>query len=403
MVWLLKAPTEEVMAHKNFVAPLKGLKVLDLSRLLPGPFATLLLADMGAEVIKIEAPQGGDYARWYPPLVGPFGAFFASINRNKRSLAVDLKSSEGVEIFLKMAAQADIVVESFRPGVVNRLGIGFEATKAVNPRIVYCAISGYGQDGPFAKRAGHDINYLSLSGLLHATGPQGGAPVLPGFQLADIAGGALYAVSGILAALVPAERQATYLDISMTEGALSFALPALAMAAAGVDPARGAGMLTGALPCYSIYETSDGRHLGVGALEPKFWELFADTIGLPELKYDGTSSGDAGERVRAKVAEVIAGRTLAQWTEVLAPVDACVEPVLAASAIKSHPQHLAREVFFEIEHGEQTLAQTATPLTPRGRQHQAPPGLGEHSEALLEGLGYSAERIAQLRRDRVVG
>jgi len=391
------------MAHAHFDSPLKHLKVLDLSRLLPGPFATLLLADMGAEVLKIEAPQGGDYARWYPPLVGSFGAFFASINRNKRSLALELKTAKGVEVFLRLAKDADVVLESFRPGVVDRLGIGFEAVKAVNPRVVYCSISGYGQDGPLAERAGHDLNYLALSGLLHATGCKDGAPVIPGFQLADIAGGALYAVTGILAALVAQDRQATFLDISMTEGALSFALPALAMAAAGVSSARGEGMLTGGLPCYSIYETADGRHLGVGALEPKFWELFVATIGLPELKHDGASGGAQGARVRAKVAEVIGSRSLDEWTVVLEPVDACVEPVLDAEAIKNHPQHLSRGVFFDIEKGAQTLPQTATPLTPRHRAHLPPPNLGEHSVEVLESLGYSSEAIAALRRERVIG
>ena len=246
--------------------------------LVPGPFCTLLLADMAADVIKVEDTRGGDYARYYPPMVGDFGAFFASVNRNKRSITLNLKSAEGVEIARKLAAESDVVIESFRPGVMANLGVGYDDLKAVNPSLVYCSISGYGQTGPFAKRAGHDLNYMAHAGLLDQNGAT--SPNVPGFQLADIAGGALYAALGITSALFRRERTGVgaHLDISMTEGALSLAIPALATISAGGEAPRGQGMLTGGIAAYNVYETRDERYLAVGSLEPKFWAGFVQAI-----------------------------------------------------------------------------------------------------------------------------
>ncbi len=237
------------MAHRQFGTPLRGVRVLDLSRLLPGPFCSLLLADMGADVVKVEAPEGGDYARWYPPLVegGGYGAFFGAINRGKRSLALDLKHPQGREAFLRLVAVADVVLESFRPGVLGRLGLDWEVLRGVNGGLVMCAISGHGQDGPYAQRAAHDMNVLAISGVLDQIGEAGGRPVVPGIQAADVAS-ALYAATAISAALVQRARtgEGAYLDMSMGEAALAFHIPVQAECAArGGEVARGEDLLSG--------------------------------------------------------------------------------------------------------------------------------------------------------------
>jgi len=392
------------MPHIGFDRPLDGVRVIDLSRLLPGPFCSLLLADMGADIIKIEAPPGGDYARWYPPLVadGAYGAIFASVNRSKRSVALNLKADGAVDALLKLVADADVVLESFRPGVAERLGVGFDACREVNDSIIYCAITGFGQDGPLSKRAGHDLGYLALSGALEQTGPPD-APQMPGFQLADIAGGALYATSAISTALYQVARGGgdggVFLDISMTEGALSFHLPVQAHVAAGGTVRRGREMLTGGLPCYRIYRTADGRHLAVGALEPKFWAAFAAAIELPDLASDGHATGEDAQRVIDTVQARLEEHDLDHWREVLAGVDCCVEPILSPAEVREHPQHQARDVFFEIGDGAVAQAQTATPLTPaavRGGDATVAPKLGEHGEEVLREAGLDDDAIARL-------
>ena len=379
---------------------LSDLRVVDFSRLLPGPFCSVLLADMGADVIKVESPGGGDYARYYPPMVGEFGAFFAGINRNKRSVTLDLKTDAGAEAARKLIASADIVLESFRPGVMERLGLDYEAMSASHPELVYCSISGYGQDGPMSDRAGHDLNYLARAGLLEQNGDAGKKPVVPGFQLADIAGGALYSALGIMSAIHKRDRggEGAHVDISMTEGALSFHLPMHSAMAAGQPQDRGQGMLTGGLPCYNIYETADGKYLSVAPLEPKFWMGFVQAIDAPELAGDGMSSGEDGERVKEKVAEIIATRTRDEWVEVFEEVDVCVEPILEPDEALFDELFKARQMFFKL----QGIQHTRTPLTPKDRDHTGAPGLGQHTDDLLGELGYSDDEIAAMRDEDVL-
>ncbi len=376
--------------EKSMALPLDGIRIVDFSRLLPGPFCTLLLGDLGAEVIKVEDTKGGDYARYYPPMVNESGAFFQAINRNKKSVSLNLKTSEGVEAAKRLVASADVVLESFRPGVMDRLGLGYEALSEADPNLVFCAISGFGATGPLKDRAGHDLTYMALSGMLHQNGSAAAGPQVPGFQLADIAGGALYAALGIVTALYARERGqgGQFLDISMTEGALSFALPSLASAV--VEPSsveQGGGMLTGGIAAYNVYETKDGRHFAVSPLEPKFWAGFVAAVGAPEL----IGEGHGPEEGKVKVAEIMRSKTFEEWTEVFAALDVCVEPIYGPLEVLEHELHKARNCFFQLA----GVQQVRTPLTPE-REHTPAPGLGEHTGEILVSLGFSESELANL-------
>ncbi len=335
--------------------PLSDLRVLDLSRLLPGPYASLVLADLGADVVKIEDPNGGDYMRWSPPLQGDTSALFLALNRGKRSMALDLKRASDRSVFLSLVKVADVVLESFRPGVMAKLGIGWDDLSSINPRVVLCSISGYGQQGPLRERAGHDLNYLALSGVLTLLGARGEAPAHPNAQFADIGGGALTALVGMLAALHERERtgRGRWVDTSMTEGVMGTAAAELGPFLSGATPplSRGDGALSGELPCYGIYRTSDDRYLSVGALEPKFWSGFCRALGRPDLETCGLESGERGQAARDAVACVLQTQTLAHWTAHFASYDVCVEPVLSADEVARHPLHLERGTFFDGPHG----------------------------------------------------
>lgn len=367
--------------------PLSHLRVLDLSRLLPGPWATLVLADLGADVVKIEDPQGGDYLRWMPPLQDEQSALFHALNRGKRSVALDLKTPEDRAVFFQLAACADVVVESFRPGVMDKLGVGFSALQAVNERLVLCSISGFGQTGPHAARAGHDIGYLALAGVLSQLGAANASPAQPNVQFADIAGGGLVALSGLLAALLERERtgRGRWVDVSMTEGVMSALHMNLAPFLAGVTeaPSRGRGMLSGESPCYALYRTKDERTLAVGALEPKFWSGLCQALQRPDLTDLGLTEGEEAVRVRAEVQGVVQTRSLQEWQTALAAFDVCTEPVLEADELASHPVHQARGTFFEGPHGvaQRTPIRFADGET--GPASTPSPALGAHRDEVL--------------------
>jgi crotonobetainyl-CoA:carnitine CoA-transferase CaiB-like acyl-CoA transferase len=378
---------------------LDGIRVLDLSRLLPGPFLTMALADMGADVVKIEDGKAGDYMRAFPPAKGGVAGRYLAVNRGKRSLALDLKAPGAVAAFLRMAAQADVIVESFRPGVMARLGLGWDVLAGTNPRLILCSISGYGQTGPYVERAGHDLNYIGLAGVL-AMGAEGRdrAPAMPGVQIADLAGGALWGATAVLGALVGRGRTGVgaHLDISMTEGALALLAAEYGNLDCGVHPTRGAETLNGALACYSVYATGDGRYLSVGALEPKFWLAFNTAIGrkgsLAEL------AGDAAvqARVRGEVAAILATRTRDAWVEILAAHDCCCEPALEMDEVVAHPLHRARDVFFAIDGGAAgPIMQVRTPLG-RPANPSMPPTQGQHTREVFGEYGFSADEIAAL-------
>ena len=367
---------------------LQGVKVLDLSRLLPGPFLTMILADLGADVVKVEEPRRGDYMRDFPPRGDGASGRYLSVNRNKRSVTMDLKDDGERERFLRMAERADVVVESFRPGVVDRLGVGYAALNACNERIILCSISGYGQTGPYRDRAGHDINYLALAGVLGMSGQDpDGPPALAGVQIADLGGGAMWGAIAILAAIVDRERtgRGTHLDISMTEGALAMLASEFGIVYAEPSPpTRGTGLLNGGAARYGVYATSDGKYLSVGALEPQFLGRLAGAAGL---EVQPGPEGDAD--LRRQLTRVIATRTRDEWARVLAEHDCCCEPVLEVDEVPEHPLHRERGLFFEIPEGASAgTLQVRTPLgMPDGRRPA--PTLGQHNDEVFREYGVT--------------
>jgi crotonobetainyl-CoA:carnitine CoA-transferase CaiB-like acyl-CoA transferase len=387
--------------------PLDGVRVLDLSRLLPGPFCSLLLADFGADVLKVEDTGMGDYMRWSPPVYegaeeSARSAMFLALNRNKRSVRVNLKDARGREVLFALVRESDVVLESFRPGVLERLGCGYEALRAVNPAIVYCAISGYGQDSPLRDRSGHDLNYLALAGLLGLTGDRDSAPVQPAGQIADLGGGALMAAFGILAALRERDRsgEGQFVDVSMTDGTLSWlAMVAARFLADGEIPRRGGLELGGALACYRPYRCADGW-ITIGALEPKFWAAFCRGVGREDL-VAGQFEPPGSETHRA-VEAVVAARTRAEWTAFAAEHDCCIEPVLDLGEVLDSEHVRAREMVVELDQpgAERPVRQLGVPVklsrTPGQPARRPGPALGEHTEEVLLELGFGSEEIRAL-------
>jgi alpha-methylacyl-CoA racemase len=386
---------------------LDGLKVLDLTRLLPGGFCSLLLADFGADVIKVEDTGAGDYVRWAPPHYegaehSASSALFLSLNRGKRSIRIDLKSAAGKDVLLRLVGTADVVLESFRPGVMDRLGVGYERLREQNPGLVYCAITGYGQDGPSRDRPGHDINYLGLNGVLGLTGEAGGPPVSAAAQIADLGGGALMAVAGILMALHERTRsgQGQLVDCSMFDGSLSFlAMLAGEMLADGSVPRRGELRLAGALVCYRPYRCADG-YVTLGALEPKFWAEFCKGVGREDL-LDHAFDPPGSDAHRA-VCDVFAARTRAQWEEFASEHDCCLEPVLGLDEALEGDLVAAREMVVELDQpgAERPVRLLGAPFklsrTPADPVSAPGPGLGEHTRQVLAEAGYPPEDIEAL-------
>jgi alpha-methylacyl-CoA racemase len=338
--------------------PLHGIRVLDLTRLLPGPVATMHLADMGAEVIKIEDPGIGDYARTMGVVRNEVSQMFVAVNRGKQELRLDLKTTQQREQFLTMVEGADVVIESFRPGVMDKLGVGWEVLKRRNPKLVMCAISGYGRDGPFAQLAGHDINYIGMAGMLEQNvGPEG-VPALPNLQVGDLLGGAQAAVQGILAALIGAKTSGygRFVDISMTDAVLAHnIMPLVSVNSFGKAAPPGRDLLTGGVPCYNVYRTSDNRFMAVGALELKFWEACCDVLERADLKARHWSlgqrvGGSDALAVKAELDEIFGRHTLAEWSARFAGADCCVTPILRMDEAIMHPLFQGRAMIERKDH-----------------------------------------------------
>jgi crotonobetainyl-CoA:carnitine CoA-transferase CaiB-like acyl-CoA transferase len=363
---------------------LAGIRVLDLSRLLPGPFCTLYMAQLGAEVIKIEEPKGGDYGRSMSP------EMFATVNRGKKSVTLDLRQPSDVQLFHRMVEQSDVVLESFRPGVMDKLGCGYDTLKALNPRLVYAALTGYGQTGPYSERPGHDMNYLGYAGVLDQVGAAGGSPVLCNVQIADLAGGGLTCAIGILAAVIGAKAsgRGSLVDVSMMDGSLALQVLSLtAIRTLGKAAPRGHDMLSGGLPNYSIYECADGKHLAVGALEPKFFQRACTLAGRPDLLNKPLAPGKAGEGLRQELTALFKSKTRDEWETLLAHEDSCVSAILSPDEALRNEQALARGTIEDCG-GKPAFAMPIQFSTPRLSLSESP-ALGAHNEQVLAAFGLS--------------
>jgi len=381
--------------------PLTGIRVLDLTRLLPGAFCTMLLADMGADVVKIEDPFCGDYMRWTPPLVDGRSALFNALNRNKRSVTLNLKSDAGRELLLRLVEGAAVLVEGNRPGVLARLGLGWDVLHERNPKLVVCSITGYGQDGPMSAHAGHDINYAATAGVLGLNGALDGPPVPLAIQVADIGGGGLQPAVAILGALIGALRggKGRWLDVSMTDGAVSWLALVLAQRGAGEAVGRGDQRLGGRYVCYRVYACKGGGFYSVGALEPKFWSALCEAVGAPELVELQFATGSEGAAAHMAMEALFMTRTRSEWEGALAGLEVCCEPVLDLDEIPSHPQIAARRLIEARPAGVEV--RPAVPMRADWRRLD-PPGLGEHTADVLSDVGVDSARLEALRKDGVI-
>ena len=389
--------------------PLEGIKILDLSRLLPGPLCTLHLADLGANVIKIEEPGTGDYARAIPPLTKNISTFFLTVNRNKRSMTLDLRADEGREVFLKLVDEAQVVVESFRPGVLAKLNLSYEILKRRNPGIILCSITGYGQTGPYKAKAGHDLNYQAYAGILRPSPTEGGKPIIPNFQIGDIVGGTQNAVMAILAAIISQKSTGIgqHLDVSMLDGLIAQNVVALAqkdsLESLGMDTAD---MLNGLLHCYNLYKAKDGKYISLGALEFKFWKVFCTAVNRDDLVHKHMVMGEESVQVFRELDTLFAAKTRDEWVAELAGVDCCIAPVNSIEEALRDPQVQERELVKNMEHSEEgTVTYFGLPVKSTAfespRDEQAPL-LGEHTDDLLQGLGYDDKMVQKLRELGVI-
>jgi crotonobetainyl-CoA:carnitine CoA-transferase CaiB-like acyl-CoA transferase len=375
--------------------------VLDLTRYIPGPFCTMILGDLGADVVKVEEPPIGDPTRAVPPPVGDTSAVYAALNRNKRSIVVDLRKPDGLAVLGALAAKADVLVEAFRPGVLERRGLGAERLLEANPRLVYCSITGYGSDGQMGARAGHDVNYIALGGLLGSNRSADGPPLLPTAQLADMTGG-LVAAIGILAALQARERtgRGQKVDASLLAGVLTLmAVPAARLLAGGSDKSE----LSGLFACYNVYRCRDGKYLSVGALEPKFWEALCRALGHEDCINRQWERGEKAKDTIASFARTFAGRDRHEWLSDFADLDCCVEPVLELREAVEQP-HVASALLRQTAGGD-SFRTTALPFrlqdTPVRLAREAP-DIGEHTDEVMSELGYAKDEVERLRDEGVV-
>ena len=386
---------------------LSDVKVLDLSTLLPGPYASMMLADLGAQVLRVESPTRLDLVRELPPKIGDSSAAHQYLNRSKKSIALDLKKPEAIEIVKALVKEYDVVLEQFRPGVMDRLGIGYETLKAINPKIIYCAITGYGQTGPYKDRAGHDLNYLAIAGISSYSKRKEQAPIPQGIQIADVAGGSLHGVIGILTALHHRQRtgEGQMIDISMTDCA--FALNAMSGAGtlAGNDVPTAESHLLNGGTFYDYYQTSDDRYLSIGSLEPKFFAGLCQLLDLEHL-LPLANKASARQQIKDSFTHAFKQKTYEQWQAIFINLDLCVEPVLNLKEASEHPQLIAREMIVDVPHSQiGTQKQLGCPIkfsTYQTQYQQAGGDIGADSEQILTKLGFSNEKISALEKSGVV-
>ncbi|WP_254525735.1 CaiB/BaiF CoA transferase family protein [Natrinema caseinilyticum] len=386
---------------------LDGIRIVDLTRLLPGPYATQLLADMGAEVIKVEDPNVGDYARFTEPMApNDVGAVFSAVNRGKKSVTIDLKDDAGLEAFYELIADADAVIEQFRPGVAERLEVGYESVREHNPDVVYCSLSGYGQDGPYRNRVGHDLNYASVAGLVDMTREdEDEKPAIPGYPIGDMAGGTFAALSVVSSLLSRAlgNEAGNYVDVSMTEAVLSFSQAVAPLALYGGDPRPGETELTGTYPCYDVYRTADDRFVSIAALEPKFWEILCTELDREELIENHRAEDEATRAaVRETLAETFRSKTQSEWEDELGETDAMFAPVRTPREAVNDPQIRSREIVTDADGPMPRIGFPAASRHGLAGSGDDVPEMGEHTAEVLEAVGVDEDAIDELRARDVV-
>ena len=397
-----------MLNSKTAPQALRGLKILDASRLLPAALCTQMLGDLGADVLKVEEPGRGDYQRSFPPMAKKDSGTFLLCNRNKRSLSLNLKTEEGKNIFRKLAAQSDILVEGFRPGVMDRLGLGYESLKAINPKLIYCALSGYGQNGPYKMVAGHDLNYMGIIGALPLFGKAGEGPLVPGLLTADI-GASMAAAYGILSAVIARQHtgEGQMVDVSMMDAAMSFLTYHAAEPLFGnCDPRGGEYRNTGGAPCYGIFRCQDGHYVTLGALEEHFWERFCDVAEVPHLKNQQFPEGAEKEAQFSELEAVFRKKTRAQWVELFMLNDIPGGPVNSMREAFDDPHVKAREMLLHVDHPvEGRIPQLGFPVKFSGtpaRIQAAPPVHGQHTRQVLGELGLTDSQISELASQSVI-
>lgn len=388
--------------------PLKGIKVLDLTRLLPGPLATQYLADLGADVIKIEDKDRPDYIRFFPPQIKGQSVHYLSLNRSKRSLAFKLDSEEGRKLFFDLVAESDIVLEGFRPGWMEKMGFSYEAAKAVNPKIIYVSITGYGRKGPLVKKAGHDLNYIGYSGVLGLGGVDKKV-VMPGVQIADILGGSYNAVIACMSAVLGRAQTGVgeHIDVSMTDGNMPMmSLPLGEYLNTNTNYKAGDFFLSGGLANYHVYGCKDGKFVALGSLEPKFWMGFCTMVNKPEWMNEALPIPEKVTKLKANIEALFQTKNRDEWIEMAESFDICLSPVLELDEIEHHPNTVERNMILEHEHPEYgKIKSVAQPLKFSNTElHEgwAAPLLGEHNENILEELGYTQDAIQQLVENGVI-
>ena len=387
---------------------LEGIKILDVSRLLPFNYCTMMLADLGAEVLKVEEPGMGDYMRWLPPKLKNENAIFLIANRNKRSMTLNFREEKGKEILRQLAKEHDVLFESFRPGVMDRLGVGYENLKEINPRLVFCSSTGYGQTGPYKDRPGHDMNYISVAGILEATGRHTGAPVIPGIPIADMSIG-IFSAFSILAGIMARDRtgKGQHIDVSMTDCMVSYNMMNIAdyVFSQQAQSSEKFG-ITGETPCYNVFKTKDDKFISLGNIEGKFWKNLLKLIGREDLKEYQFAMGEEGEKAMSELQSVFLSKTRKEWLDLFESQDICYAPINSAEDVEADPQVKQREMIFEMEHPvEGKITTIGFPFkfseTP-GKVRMPSPTLGQHTEEVLKGLGYNDSDIQEMKEKGVI-
>ncbi len=389
--------------------PLQDVRIVDFTRLYPGPFGTQLLGDLGADVIKVEDKNSPDYIRLFPPLFNKEGAGYMAVNRNKRSFAIDMKSEKGKKLFFKLVEKSDVVVEQYRPGIMEKMGLGYDKAKEVNPKIIYCSITGFGQTGPYSQIPGHDLNYMGLAGITDLIGVKDGPPVVPGIQIADVAGGGLMSVIGILSALAARNRtgRGQHIDVSMFDGILPFmGINYSYHLATGETLERGNTFLSGALLCYNVYRTKDNKYMTLGALEQKFWQRFCELVGRPEWTEKLYIQGEEKEELASELSEIFLNKTRDEWVEMFRGEESMCDAVLSIDEVENDPHVKARNMIVVMDHPtEGKVKGIGIPIKfsdTKAEEIKPPPILGQHNEEVLRLIGLSDSDIKELRTDGII-